>query len=170
MMGIMKSIVVAFGNNREIGRDGTLPWSGKMPADMSRFRDLTYGDTVVMGRKTFDSIPERFRPLPDRQNIVLSMGMSAGVGFEIAKSIDEAIEIARTEDVHFIGGENVYRQVMPIVDRIFATEINIDVPDADAHFPAINDQDWALYDRLDYPADSKNDHDYSFLTYYRRKD
>lgn len=164
----MRSIVVAYGNNREIGQDGQLPWAGDMPADMKRFKNLTLGDTVIMGRNTFESLPDRFRPLPDRQNIVLSMGMAAGVGFVVARSIEEALEVATHDNVHVIGGERVYRQTLPIVDKIYATEIDVNVESADAYFPEIDDQDWILEDRIDFAADEKNKFDYSFVTYSRR--
>ena len=166
----MKNIVVAYDRNHAIGKNGELPWAGKMPVDMKRFKDITMGGTVIMGRKTFESLPESYRPLPGRQNVVLSLGEVAGTGFQIARSLDEAYSLAENEEIHVIGGGQIYEQALELdtIDRIYATEINTRVKGADTYFPFILDNEWTATDQLYHPgAGDKNAFGYSFITYLR---
>lgn len=163
----MKSIVVAYDKARAIGKGGELPWAGALPADMQHFRDVTMGGSVIMGRKTFDSLPERFRPLPGRQNIILSLGEVAGTGFQVARSIEEAYALAETEDVHVIGGGQIYSAAMPFTEIIYATEIDTLVDHPDTYFPTIPVDDWHLESREDFLADGRNRFRHSFVTYLR---
>lgn len=163
----MKNIVVAYDKAGVIGRNGELPWAGKLPADMKRFRDLTMGESIIMGRKTFESLPERFRPLPGRQNIVLSLGEVAGTGFQIARSLEEAYALAEHDEVHIIGGGQIYTAALPTVDRIFATEIDTTVEGGDTYFPTMHSNEWHETAREDFSADEKNGFGYSFVTYLR---
>jgi len=163
----MKNIVVAFDREHAIGRDNTLPWAGKLPADMRRFRELTTGDTVIMGRKTFESLPPSYRPLPDRQNIVLSLGEVAGTGFQVARSLAEAYALAEHDEVHVIGGSQIYELALPTADCVYATEIDTVIEDADAYLRGFNNDEWTETLRADYPIDDRNAYGYSFITYLR---
>jgi len=163
----MKNIVVAYDRTHAIGRSGELPWAGQLPADMQRFRDITMGDAVIMGRKTFESLPERFRPLPGRQNIVLSLGEVAGKGFQVARSLDEAYELAESDEIHVIGGAQIYNLALDTADRIYSTEINTTVAGADAYFPYISRNEWTKTESHSFPEDEKNRFSYSFNTYLR---
>ncbi|MDB5163371.1 MAG: dihydrofolate reductase [Candidatus Saccharibacteria bacterium] len=163
----MKSIVVAYDSMRTIGRDGNLPWAGKMPADMQHFKDLTEGTSVIMGRKTYESLPEAYRPLPNRQNIVLSVSAAAIRGAIIARNLEEAYEYAG-ENAMVIGGAEIYQQALPTVDRVFATEIMHRTVKGDAFFPPLPASEWCMTDIQDFEADTRNKYDYSFVTYIRR--
>lgn len=165
----MKNIVVAYDQNHAIGKNGELPWAGRMPADMKRFRDITMGGTVIMGRKTFESLPERFRPLPGRQNVVLSLGEVAGSGFQTARSLDEAYLLAENEEIHVIGGGQIYEQALDTVDRVYTTEINTKVVEADTYFPFLLDNEWTATETLHHSgASDGNIYGYSFITYLRK--
>jgi dihydrofolate reductase len=151
------AIVVAHSRNRVIGRDGDLPWH--LPADMRRFRDLTIGGTVVMGRRTWESIPERFRPLPGRRNLVVSRnGCDAP---EVFRTVEAAIEAAG-EACFVIGGGEVYAQALPRADRVYATEVEADV-EGDVVFPPLDG--WVRVDEGD--AIEENGHRHVLRVYER---
>lgn len=135
----MVAIVVAHSANRVIGRDGDLPWH--LPADLARFRQLTTGGAVVMGRKTFESLPDAYRPLPNRRNIVLSNdpGYSAA-GAEVMPGLAEALE-ACDGDCFVIGGGATYEQALVHTDRVYATEVEAAV-DGDTLFPPLPESEW----------------------------
>lgn len=164
----MKKIVVAYDANRVIGRQGELPWGHSLPADLRHFREETVGGTVIMGRKTFESLPESMRPLPQRQNIVLSLGQTAFEGALHAHSLEEAYALAEHEQVSIIGGEQIYRLALPTVDQIIATEIDTNVSDGDAVFPELPSDEWDRVAVDSHPSDGKNAFNYSFVTYLRR--
>ncbi len=150
----MIAIVVAYSRNRVIGRDGGLPW--RLPTDLRRFKELTTGGTVVMGRKTYESLPEPFRPLPNRRNVVVSRnGCDAP---EVCRSVEEALG----EDCFVIGGGEVYAQALPLAERVYATEVDADV-EGDAFFPPL--EGWRLIEESD-PVE-ENGHTFTFRTYER---
>lgn len=163
----MKSIVVAYDMEHTIGRANMLPWAGQLPADMRHFQDITEGTSVVMGRKTFESIPERFRPLPNRQNIVISLTQQAFKGVLAARSLEDAFLKAEYE-IMVIGGAQVYEQALPLVDRVYATEVTTSTPEGDAFFPHLSAADWEVEEFEPHLADGKNKFGYNFLTYIRR--
>jgi len=133
------AIVVAHSKNRVIGRDGGLPW--RLPADMRRFRELTTGSTVVMGRRTYESLPDAFRPLPERRNLVLSRDAAfSAPGVEVFASLEGALE-ACGGDCFVIGGEAVYRDALPLAERLYVTEIDAEI-EGDAHFPVLDPAQW----------------------------
>jgi dihydrofolate reductase len=157
------AIVVAHGRNRVIGRDGGLPWH--LPADLRRFRELTSGHAVVMGRRTFESLPPRFRPLPGRRNLVLSSdpAYDPGPGAEAFTSLGAALE-ACGGSCFVIGGARVYEQAAALADRIYATHVDA-APDGDAFFPELEAGAWRCVEESE-PL-SENDHDFVFRVYDR---
>lgn len=131
-----------------IGRGGTLPWH--LPEDMAHFRALTTGGTVVMGRRTWESLPPKFRPLPGRRNVVVTRQPSYDApGAEIVADLAAAL----AEPVWIIGGATIYRAALPYADRIVRTEIDLDVPDGDAHAPALGPE-WVVAAEGDWRTSS----------------
>jgi len=156
------AIVVAHSENGVIGRDGELPW--RLPSDLKRFRELTVGSAVVMGRKTYESLPPRFRPLPERRNIVLSTDpVYAADGAEVFGDLASALD-ASGERCFVIGGGETYRQALPHASRVYATRVE-GACDGDAFFPALPEGEWRLVDR-DGPYE-ENEHRFVFETYDR---
>lgn len=160
----MKSIVVAYDQNRGIGRGGELPWGHDLPADMKHFRQTTTGSAVIMGRKTFESIG---RALADRQNIVLSRSALHYSGVIVASTVPAAISKASTPDTYIIGGGEIYRQSLPYIDSVIATEVHASFDGIDSTFPEL-DESWIESSRDDFESDDKNKFNYSFVTYTRK--
>jgi dihydrofolate reductase len=135
------ALVVAWaGGARVIGRDGGLPWH--LPSDMKHFKELTTGGTVIMGRRTWESIPERFRPLPERRNIVLSRAGFTAAGAEVAPSLTAAL--AACEGSCFvIGGGATYAEALPLAGRVYATEVDGAV-EGDTFFPTLDPARWRV--------------------------
>jgi dihydrofolate reductase len=157
------ALVVAWaGHDRVIGRDGGLPW--RLPSDMKHFKELTTGGTVVMGRRTWESIPDRFRPLPDRRNIVLSSTRGTLAGAETFSSLESALAAAGT-DAYIIGGGTTYAETLPLADRVYATEIAGEV-DGDTFFPALDPADWHVSSEAAPIAE--NGHEFTIRVYDRR--
>ena len=139
------TIIAAIARNGAIGRAGTIPWHA--PEDLRHFRDVTMGHAVVMGRRTWESLPAKARPLPGRFNVVLSrspMDLSAFHTFDADEcamwcdSLTSAIwqlQASKCQHIDIIGGARVYREALPLADRLLITEVGVDVPDADAWFP-----------------------------------
>jgi len=163
----MKSIVVAYDVERTIGLNGRMPWEGELPADLRHFKELTEGFPVIMGSRTYYSLPDFARPLSNRQNIVLSRSIEEIEGADVVHDLDEAYEIAG-ENAFIIGGADVYRQALPTVNRVFATEIMARTIGGDAFFPALPKKDWEMSDIQDFEAAGRNKYPYSFITYLRR--
>lgn len=162
------SIIVAVATNGVIGRDNKLPWH--LSTDLKRFKTLTSGHTVIMGRKTFDEIGRK--PLPNRTNIVVSRGTAPAilpVDVLFVASIDEALlKIPHSDEEAFIiGGAEIVRQTMTRADRMYITQVHADVP-GDTFMPEFDDvNEWRLVDREDFESDAKNDYPFSFLIYDR---
>ena len=158
------AIVVAMAENRVIGRDGGLPW--RLPADMARFRALTMGKPIVMGRRTHESIG---RALDGRRNIVVTRrpGYRAP-GCTVTASLEAAIEAASdAEEVAVIGGASVYERALLIADRIHLTLVHASV-DGDVRFPHIEPGAWREVSRAERRADARNRYDVSFVELVRR--
>ncbi len=155
------SIIVAIAKNYAIGLNNRLLWH--IPNDLKRFKQITRGHTVIMGRNTYLSLP--VKPLPERRNIVITDII--GEKFEgclSASSIDEAIELANSDDENFIiGGASIYKAFLPITNKLYITLINKDF-DGDAFFPVINFNEWQIIEKIDIPFDSKLGFSYSYLT------
>jgi dihydrofolate reductase len=136
-----------------------------MPADLKHFKQTTSGHTVIMGRKTFDSVG---KPLPNRRNIVITRQDITIAGCEVVKSIDDAIDLCKGEDeVFIVGGAEIYKQSMAKTNKIYLTIIHHSF-DADAFFPEINYNEWKETERHDFQPDEKNKFPYSFITFKRR--
>lgn len=160
-MGV--ALVVAYARNRVIGRDGGLPWH--LPSDMRHFRELTTGGTVVMGRKTYTSIPERFRPLPERRNIVLSRDAAfRAPGVEVVSSLAAALEACGRE-CFVIGGGATYAEALPDAERVYATEVAEEV-EGDTFFPVLDDDVWTCVSSGEPIAE--NGHELRIRVYERR--
>ena len=159
----MKYMIVAYDENRVIGGNNAIPWQGLVPADMKHFRELTAGNTIIMGRNTFDSI---WRPLPNRQNIVISRTQQSIAGVTVVSSLAEAYALAE-RNIFIIGGTQIYHLALKDVDILYATEIHT-ATHGDIVFPALGD-DWQETAREDHMADEKNKVNYSFVTYTRRQ-
>jgi dihydrofolate reductase len=156
------AIVVAHARNGVIGRDGGLPWH--LPSDLKHFKELTSGHTVVMGRRTYESLPERFRPLPNRRNLVLSTDRGyVADGAEVFASLDGALD-ACDGDCFVIGGEHTYRQALPRTDRVYATRLEAD-HEGDCHFPDLPAAEWRCVHASE-PL-TENDQRFTFRTYER---
>jgi dihydrofolate reductase len=157
------SLVVAYARNRVIGRDGGLPWH--LPTDMRHFRELTTGGTVVMGRKTYASIPDKFRPLPDRRNIVLSRDAAfRAPGAEVVASLPEAFD-ACGRDCFVIGGGATYAEALPHAGRVYATEVAEDV-EGDTLFAPLPEGEWTCVSSGEPVAE--NGHEFRIRIYDRR--
>jgi dihydrofolate reductase len=153
------SLVVAYTANRVIGRDGGLPW--RLPTDMRHFRELTTGSAVLMGRRTFESIPDAFRPLPERRNLVLSSDYEAE-GAEVFPDLRGAL--AACEDECFvIGGGVTYRETLPFAERVYATEIEVEL-EGDVFFPELGDE-WICAQESERIVE--NELGFTFKTYER---
>jgi dihydrofolate reductase len=153
-------VIWAQAANGVIGRDGTLPW--RLPEDMAHFRQVTAGSTVIMGRRTWESLPPRFRPLPGRRNIVLTSDASWSDS-ERAESVEEALTVGDT--VWVIGGASVYAAALPLVDIAEITELADDF-DGDVYAPSLGD-DWTEDGETPDWSVSENGLRYRFRRYLR---
>lgn len=157
----MVSLLVAYARNGVIGKNNDLPWY--LPADLRRFKELTTGQTVVMGRKTFDAILARNgKPLPNRTNVVITRSRDYRFdGVRVVHSIEDALEAPG--DIFVIGGAEIFKLALPLANRIYATEIDADI-EGDVYFPQIGFQ-WHETSRESHKADEKNEYNYSYVTY-----
>lgn len=153
--------VLARARNGVIGRDGELPW--RLPADLKHFKVLTQGAPMLMGRKTFESLPGL---LPGRRHIVLTRTGWRAEGAEVVHGIDAAIAAAAGERLSVVGGAEIYALLLPHADRIELTEVD-DAPEGDTHVPPFDPAMWRETAREDHPAEGGRP-GYSFLTLVRR--
>lgn len=158
----MISLIAAIGRNNELGKGNDLLW--KMPADMEHFKKITSLHTVLMGRKTFESIG---RPLPNRRNIVITRDVNyKKEGVEITHSLSGALDMVEDdEEIFVIGGGELYKQTMPIADRLFITHIDAEDKNADAFFPEIIPIVWNEISHEEHEKDEKNFFNYTFSVY-----
>ncbi len=156
-------LIAALAENRIIGKNGKIPWH--LPEDLSRFKKLTIGHSVIMGRKTYESIPLKFRPLPERNNIVITSNNGFdGHSVIRAGSVDEALQRAKFygKKIFIIGGEQIYRQTIDLADRLELTEVRGEF-DGDSYFPEYKNGVWREVNRI--PRGS-----YDFVSYKRRSE
>lgn len=161
------SIIAAVADDNSIGKDLDLLW--RLPADMKHFKNITTGHTIIMGRKTFDSLPKG--ALPNRKNIIISS--SAENKFkdcEHFRSIKEALGACKDEEeVFIIGGATIYNQTISMADKLYITHVHETFPDANVHFPTINREEWQETERNECESDEKNPFAHTFSTYHRIK-
>lgn len=161
----MKNIIVAYDKNRLIGGNNSILWQGDMNADIKHFREITTGNVVIMGRKTFDSIGSA---LPNRQNIVISHQTLKIAGIQVVNSLNKAYKASESgKEIYVIGGGQIFEQAIDDVDAIIATEIDATFK-GDIYFPTLTNS-WLEVSRKDYTADEKNKYKYSFVTYSRQR-
>ena len=160
------SIIVAMAKNRAIGKGGDLIWH--LSNDLKHFKEVTSGHTVIMGYKTYASLPGQ-KPLPKRRNIIISSHLTeAPEGFELAHSIVDAMKMVfNEEEVFIIGGGMIYEQFLPIADKLYLTKIDKNF-DADTYFPIINFEKWELTDLKVIDDDPQIDCTYRFETWERK--
>lgn len=162
-------MIVAVGNNNIIGKDNALIWH--LPADMKFFKEKTTGHCIITGRKNYESIPEKFRPLPNRTNIVVTrsadyVAPGAIVVDTIEKAIDAAKQTGDTE-IFIIGGAEIFRQTISITDRIYLTKIHQDF-DGDVFFPELSPALWTTTATTPGTVDEKNKYKHDFLTFEKK--
>ena len=164
------SLIAALAQNRVIGKNNALPWH--LPDDMKYFMQTTSGHHVIMGRKNYDSIPEKFRPLPNRTNIVVTrQPQFKAPGCTLVHSIEEALEIAgqHGEDEAFIiGGAEIYHNGFEMADRLYLTEIHASI-DGDTYFPEFNKANWKEISRKHHPTDERHRYPFDFVVYGKSK-
>ncbi len=157
----MITMIAAIGNNGELGKDNDLIWH--LPNDLKRFKRVTAGHHVIMGRKTFESLG---KPLPNRTNIVITRNATyEAAGCIVVNSLDEALKAASDDENPFIlGGAEIYKQALEFADVLDLTLVDATL-DADAYFPEFDPKVWKEIAREDHQADEKHQYNYSFVTY-----
>jgi dihydrofolate reductase len=164
------SLIAAVTENRVIGKDNDLPWH--LPDDMKFFMETTKGHHVIMGRKNYESLPAKFRPLPNRTNIVITRQKNfSAPGCEVVNSLEAAVEIAKAStepEVFIIGGAEIFNQSMHLADRLYITEIRTSL-DGDTYFPLIDKNNWTAVSVKSHPVDEKHKYAFDFVTYERKK-
>lgn len=160
------SLIAALTQNGVIGKNNDLPWH--LPDDMKYFMQTTKGHHVIMGRKNYDSIPEKFRPLPNRTNIVVTRQTSfTASGCIIVNSIEKGVTIAENhheEEVFIIGGAEIYKQSMKFMQRMYLTEINTTL-EGDVYFPEFNKAAWKEVSRVHHGKDERHLYEFDFVIY-----
>jgi len=161
----MISIIVAVSEDWGIGKDNELLWH--ISEDLKRFKRLTSGNTVIMGKKTWESLPRR--PLPGRKNIVLTDNPNESIENAVtAYSIQDSLnKCDQNEEIFIIGGGSIYRQFIPIADRLFITHVHMKAP-ADIYFPEIDLNTWEITRKEEFKTDRENSIPYTYTIYQRR--
>lgn len=159
------SLIVAVSDDQVIGRNNALPW--RLSADLRYFKKRTMGKPIVMGRKTWASIG---RALPGRLNIVVTRDPTfEAEGATVVHSLDAAIDAAGdVDEIMIIGGETIYRSLLPSADRVYLTRVHVQVPDGDAHFPELDDGDWVQRCACQLPGENGQP-DCTFTEWERRR-
>lgn len=163
----MLSIIVATAHNNVIGKDNTLIWH--LPNDLKYFKELTTGKTIIMGRKTFESLP---MILPKRKHVVLTRDKNYKVDderVEIIYSVEELSKFKNDSEEHFIiGGAEIYKLLMPLADKMYITKID-QIFEGDAFFPQYSEKEWVVVDKKTGVVDEKNKHPHEFVVYEKAK-
>jgi len=148
--------------NRLIGQGSGLPW--RLPDEIRRFKEITMGHPVLMGRKTYETIPQKFRPLPGRTNIILTRQQEYDApGCIVVHSLQEALSaVSPEEELMVIGGSQLFDALLPIVDRLYLTEID-DEYEGDVYFPALDMNQWREVAREEHPRDDRHESPFVFL-------
>lgn len=164
------SLIVAADERNAIGKGGGMPWH--LPDELKYFREVTAGKPVVMGRKTWESLPQNRKPLPGRRNIVVTRqpGYEAP-GADVVPGVDEAVKLASTgsNEVFIIGGRQLYEYGVTIADRLYFTRVHADIEDADTFFPSIDFLEWREVSRVEHPSDDRHAYAFTQFVFERRK-
>ena len=160
----MKAIIVALDKNNAIGAGGSLPWGHDLPADLAYFKKMTKGTSVIMGRKTFESIG---KPLPDRENIIVTSSPTGMSGALSAISLESAYELARYP-IFVIGGGQLYSAAINDMDTLYVTEVDATFDGADAYFPDIDASVWKETSREHHDSDEYNKYTFDLVIYTKR--
>lgn len=159
----MINIIVAAGENNVIGKDNDLIWH--LPDDLKFFKVMTSGHPIIMGRKTYESVG---RPLPKRTNIIITSDTDyKAEGCVIVHSLQEALEVSDDEEQFIVGGEQIYRQALPVADRVYLTRVHATL-DGDRHFPQLNDE-WKQVASEFHAADETHEHAFTFCTFVKQR-
>ncbi|MEK7175986.1 MAG: dihydrofolate reductase [Patescibacteria group bacterium] len=160
-------IIAALSENKVIGSDGSIPW--KLPDDMVWFKNQTGTTPVVMGRKTYESLPNRFRPLPNRENIVLTSSPDKleNLGITVISDFRRALDRAAKENIWVIGGGEIYRLAIPHASHLYLTRVNIIIA-GDTFFPKWSGHDWRLVSSENHARDAKHDHNFTWEIWVRK--
>lgn len=166
-------LIVAIGLNNEIGANGNLLWH--LPKDMLWFKQHTTGADVIMGRKTYDSFPPKFKPLPNRTNIVITRNSNLEVpeGVKLVNSLDDAKQYAEScneTEKFIIGGAQIYKQSLPFVQEIYLTKVHSTFNEADTFFPQLDETEWNIAFEEFHPKDEKHAFDFTFYIMKRKVD
>lgn len=161
----MISIIAAVARNLAIGNDNKLIYW--LPNDLKRFKALTTGHTIIMGRRTYESLPKG--ALPNRRNVVLTRSRMAFPGCDVYPSLELALaSCQQDEDVYIIGGASVYREALPLADRLCLTEVDDTPAQADAFFPEFSQEEWQVAEQESHGTDEKHQFSYTFTDYVRK--
>ncbi len=163
------SLIAALAKNRVIGKNNDLPW--RLPDDMKYFMETTKGHCVIMGRKNYDSLPHKFRPLANRTNIVVTRQQNfEAKGCIVVHSMEDALKAAQQhneKEVFVMGGAEIYAQALKVANRLYLTEIDAEI-DGDTFFPAVNYNDYKEISRIKHHADEKHRYAFDFVVYERK--
>jgi len=163
------SLIAAAAQNRVIGKNNDLPW--RLPDDMKFFMETTRGHHVIMGRKNYDSLPEKYKPLPHRTNVVVTRQKDfEAPGCTVVHDIADALSVARNhheKEVFVIGGAEIYKLAMPYADLLYLTEIHA-VVEGDTFFPEVDHSEWEEVSRQHHAKDDRHPYSFDFVVYERK--
>ncbi|SRX73433.1 dihydrofolate reductase [Aequorivita antarctica] len=161
----MITMIAAAGENNELGKDNGLLWH--LPDDFKRFKQLTTGHHIIMGRKTFESFP---RPLPNRTHLIITRNKDyKKEGAVVVHSMEEALKISEKDDQPFIiGGGEIYKMGLPFTDKIELTRVHGTFPDADTFFPSFPEKEWLLISEVEHEKDERHKFSFSYQTWVRK--
>lgn len=161
----MISLIVAFDNNNAIGKNNEIPWH--LSEDLKRFKSITMGHTVIMGKNTWLSLP--FKPLKGRKNVVISTSLQPTEGCIICKNIEEAIEITKEDpQIFVIGGSTIYNQMINYADKLIVTHINKTFDGTDTFFPTIEFDKWNISEQSEILFDEQSGLEFRYITYTKK--
>lgn len=160
------SLIAALAENRVIGKNNDLPW--RLPDDMKFFMETTKGHHVIMGRKNYDSLKDKYKPLPNRTNIVVTRQKDfKAPGCIVVNAVEKSLEIAQQNnepEAFVIGGAEIYKLTLPKADRLYMTEIHASV-EGDTYFPEFSKTEWKETERKHHPADERHKYSFDFVIY-----
>ncbi|WP_296618283.1 dihydrofolate reductase [Marivirga sp.] len=164
------SMIVAKANDNAIGKNNDMIWH--LPDDLKYFKDKTRNHHILMGRKNFDSLGEKYQPLPKRINIVITRNQEwSHDGVKVFHNIQDGIAFAngnKEEELFIIGGGEIYKEGLKFADRLYVTEVDADFPDAEAYFPDFDESQWKEISREHHPQDERHAFEFDYVVYDRK--